>query len=282
MFEQITQFVDDNKSKPFFLYWASPIPHLPLQAPKRWVDYYVEKFGDEEPYVGREPRGGYFPCRYPHATYAAMISYLDENVGKLVQQLKDLGIYDNTIIMFSSDNGPTGFYAPFFNSGGPFRTESGYNKGSVYEGGIRVPMIAKWTGVIEPGTVTEHISSFHDVFPTVAEITGAEVPEEATGISFLPALKGKQQTEHEYVYWEDSGNRGQIAVRIGNMKALAKSLRTSSTLEWELYDIVNDPEQRNEISAEHPEIIAKVNEIVASEHVTSPNKNWQYKVLGDN
>lgn len=281
MLEEITQFVEENKSNPFFLYWATPIPHLPLQAPQKWVDYYVEKFGDEEPYVGRTPRGGYFPSRYPNATYAAMISYMDEQVGKLVEQLKNLGLYENTLILFSSDNGPSGFYTPYFQSGAPFRTESGYNKGTAYEGGIRVPMIASWPGVIERGSVSDHISAFQDVFPTLAEITGAQAPENTTGISFLPALKGKKQKEHEFLYWEYPGGSGQLAVRIGNMKALSKNLRSAKNLEWELFDVSNDPEERTDIAAQHPEVIARVNEIVAREHTLSHNQNWRYKVLGD-
>jgi arylsulfatase len=281
MFHQITRFVDENSNNPFLLYWASPIPHLPLQAPQKWVDYYVEKFGDEEPYINKRGRMGYFSCRYPHATYAAMISYLDENVGKLVAQLKELGIYDNTLIMFSSDNGPLDYYTPNIKSSVPFRAGSEYNKGYVHEGGIRVPMIACWPGVIEPGTVTDHISSFHDVFPTLAEITGADLPDEATGISFLPALQGKKQPKHEYLYWEYPEKDGQLAVRIGDMKAIARNARTSETLEWQLYIIINDPEEREDISGLHPDVIARVNEIVFSEHTKSPNENWQYKALGD-
>ena len=291
IFEQITQFVDENNDNPFFLYWASPIPHAPMQAPQQWVDYYVEKFGDEEPYVGKEGGSSYFPCRYPHATYAAMISYLDENVGKLIQQLKDLGLYDNTIIMFSSDNGSTLYgnhrlydlqrYPLFFDSGGPLRSDPGYNKGSVYEGGIRVPMIVRWPGVVEPGTVSDHISCFDDLFPTLAEITGADLPAEATGISFLPTLQGKKQTEREYLYWEYPQNDGQLAVRIGDMKAIARNAKTSPAPEWQLFNIVTDPQEREDISELHPEVISRVNEIAFSAHTKSPNKNWWFKALGD-
>ena len=124
------------------MYYATPIPHLPLQAPQRWVDYYVEKFGDEDPLA----KAGYYPHRYPRAAYAGMISYLDEQVGELVTKLKELGIYENTLIIFTSDNGPTYLDADtkWFESAKPFQTESGRTKGYVYEGGIRVPMIASW------------------------------------------------------------------------------------------------------------------------------------------
>lgn len=281
MFTEITQFVNENKDNSFFLYWATPLIHLPLQAPEEWVDYYVKKFGDEEPYAGTKGQGGYFPVRYPKATYAAMLSYLDDQVGKLVQQLKDLGLYENTLIMLSSDNGPSGSYTPWFESAAPFRTQSGFIKGELNEGGIREPMIATWPKVIKPGTLSDHISAHYDVMPTLAEITGAEIKAEITGISFLPELTGKKQKEHEYLYWEYPAGGGQLAVRIGHMKALIKNIKASEELKWQVYDLANDPEERNDISSAHPEFIARVNEIVAKEHTKSPNNIWQYKVLGD-
>ena len=142
-------FVDQNKEQPFFLLWTTPLPHVSLQAPERWVNYYVDKFGDEKPYTGNK---GYMPCRYPHATYAAMISYFDEQVGKLVDKLKQEGLYENTLIIFTSDNGPTfngGSDSPWFNSGGLFKSEYGWGKCFVHEGGIRVPAIVSWPGKIK-------------------------------------------------------------------------------------------------------------------------------------
>jgi arylsulfatase A-like enzyme len=281
MFVELTNFVNENKSNPFFLYWATPLIHLPLQAPKEWVDYYVNKFGDEEPYPGTPDRGGYFPVRYPKATYAAMLSYFDDQVGKLVLQLKELGLYENTIIMFSSDNGPIGSYTPWFESAAPFRTEAGYIKGELNEGGIRVPMIVSWPGKINAGSVSHHMSAFYDVMPTLAEISGADTPADIDGISFLPTLLDKEQTKHEFLYWEYPASGGQLAVRIGNLKALIKNLNNSSELNWKVYDLENDPEERNDISASQPDFIKKVNEIVKQEHTVSPNKRWQHKVLGD-
>lgn len=280
MFDAITEFVNDNKNNPFFLYWATPIPHVPLQAPQEWIDYYVDKFGDEEPYLGDM---GYFPCRYPHATYAAMVSYLDNNVGRLVQQLKDLGIYENTLIIFTSDNGPTfngGSDSQWFDSGGPFRSERGYGKGYLYEGGIRVPMIAIWPQVIKPGSVSDHISAFHDVMPTLVDITGSKIPDDACGISFLPALIGKKQKQHEYLYWEFPGYGGQMAVRIGDFKALRKDMHNGN-LEWELYNLKNDLAEMIDVSEKHFEVIAQVEEIVAVEHTVSSNENFRFKALGE-
>jgi arylsulfatase A-like enzyme len=280
MLEEIAGFVDENKNTPFFLYWATTIPHLPLQAPQKWVDHYVQKFGDEEPYVGREGRGGYFPCRYPRATYAGMISYLDEQVGQLVQQLKDLGLYENTLIMFSSDNGPTGPYTPWFESAAPFRTQSGHIKGSLNEGGIRVPMIATWPKVIKAGTSSDHISAAYDLMPTVADIIKAPAPKNISGLSFLPALKGQQQNQHEYLYWEFPSSTGQMAVRMGNLKAIRKNM-DKGNLEWELYDLENDPIEARDISSEHPDMIAKVEEIVSREHTESLYEGFRFRVLGE-
>ncbi len=278
MFTKLTEFVTDNKDHPFFLYWATPIPHAALQAPKKWIDYYVNKFGDEKPYTGDN---GYFPQRYPHAAYAAMISYLDDQVGKLILQLKDLGIYENTLIVFTSDNGPTyngGTDSPWFDSGGPFRSEQGFAKGNLNEGGIRVPMIASWPRKIKSGTISSHISAFWDVLPTFCEIAGIKPPEDADGISFLSELTGKKQKEHEYLYWEFPESGGQQAVIIGNFKALRKNMHKGNA-GFELFDLKNDPGETKNIAGQHPEIIEKVHKIVLAEHQRSANEKWRFKLL---
>jgi arylsulfatase A-like enzyme len=280
MFREIEQFIDENKSTPFFLYWATPIPHLPLQAPQKWVDHYFHKFGDEEPYVGREGRGGYFPCRYPKATYAGMISYLDEQVGQLVRQLKDLGLYENTLIMFSSDNGPIGPYTTWFESAAPFRTQADHIKGHLNEGGIRVPMIATWPKVIKAGSSTDHISAAYDIMPTVADIVKVEAPENISGLSFLPTMKGQQQKQHEFLYWEYPSSTGQMAIRMGNFKAIRKNMMKGN-LKWELYDLEKDPLEARDIAAEHHEVITRVEEIVSREHTESIHEGFRFRVLGE-
>ncbi|WP_205764397.1 arylsulfatase [Arenibacter sp. 6A1] len=269
MFDKITQFVDNHKNKPFFMYWADPIPHAPLQAPKRWVDYYIEKFGDEEPYLGER---SYFPNKNPRAAYAAMVSYLDENVGKLVAQLKKEGIYENTLIMFTSDNGPTfngGTDSPWFNSAEPFRSEYGYGKGFLYEGGIRIPMIASWPGKIKAGTTTDLISAHYDVMATLTDLTGQSTPESTDGISFLPTLLGNEENQklHEFLFWEYPEYGGQVAIRMGDWKVLRRNLKNKKeepTLE--LYNLKDDVREENNVADQYPEILAKAAEIFSREH----------------
>ena len=180
----------------------------------------MNKFGDEKPYTGNKD---YFPCRYPRATYAAMISYWDEQIGGLINKLKELGIYDNTIIIFTSDNGPTfngGSDSFFFDSAKPFKSEWGWGKASLREGGIRVPMIASWPKKIKAGSKSDLICAFWDIMPTFCEIAKVECPT-TDGISFLPELLGKKQNKHDFLYWEFPDSGGQKAVRMGKWKGLS-------------------------------------------------------------
>lgn len=276
MQKEVLAFIEDNKDKPFFMYYATPIPHLPLQAPQRWVDYYVNKFGDEEPLT----KAGYYPHRYPRAAYAGMISYLDEQVGELVSKLKELGIYGNTIIIFTSDNGPTYVDADtkWFESAKPFQTETGRTKGHLYEGGIRVPMIVSWPKKIKPGTETNHISAFWDLMPTLCEISGGEIPKITDGISFLPVLEGREQQSHEYLYWEFAGYGGQQAVRMGNWKAIRKDIKKGN-IEIELYNLDNDIKEENNVAAQNPEIIKQIEAIMKKEHIPADVERFKMEAI---
>lgn len=286
MFEELQGFIIDNdprkQQKPFFMYWATPIPHVPLQAPERWVNYYISKFGNEEPYNGKK---GYFPNQYPRATYAAMVSHMDEQIGMLIKQLKAMDIYNNTIIVFSSDNGPTytgGADSKWFNSGGPFASEYGRGKGFTHEGGIRVPMIATWPGVIPENAKSDHISAFWDVLPTFCEIGGGEVPENIDGISFLPSLIGedKQQKEHDFLYWEFPSYGGQQAVRMGNWKGIRKNI-LKGNLKLELYNLENDIREEHDVAFKYPKIVKKIEEIMRREHEPAENERFKMKQIGD-
>ena len=281
MFSQMISFVEDSGEDPFFLYWASPIPHVALQAPKPWVDYYVKKFGEEEPYVGD---AGYFPSRYPHATYAAMISYLDERIGQLIEKLKEEGKYENTLIIFSSDNGPTfngGTDSPWFQSGGPFKSERGWAKAFLHEGGIRVPMIASWPGQITPGSESDHLSAFWDLLPTLCEAAGASVPEGLDGISYLPELLGTdEQKKHSSLYWEFPASGGQQAVRMDQWKAIRKNIRQGN-LELELYNLEEDLQEQHNVASEHPEIVQKMEEIMEQEHTSPELERFRMEALDE-
>lgn len=276
-------FIERSQEDPFFLYFATPIPHVSLQAPQRWVDYYLEKFGDEEePYIS----GSYVPVRYPNATYAAMISYLDEQVGEIVKKLKELDLYDNTVIMFTSDNGPvsgTGGVDPdYFDSASPFMNTKGKIKGSVYEGGIRVPMIAAWQGHIPAGSRTDHLSAFWDIMPTLSEIAGVEPPEGIDGISFLPVLQGNEgeQEHHEYLYWEYPASGGQQAVRLDHWKAIRRNI-FDGNLEIELYNLENDIREENNVADQNPEVMERMRAIMKQEHSIPVNERFKMKALGD-
>jgi len=256
-------FIRQNKDRPFFLYMPFAIPHLSIQAPEESLAQYKGKIPEEE-YKHR----GYLKHPFPRAGYAAMISHMDRDIGKIMALVEELGLDENTLIMFSSDNGPTygrlgGSDSEFFESAGPFRGL----KGSLYEGGIRVPMVARWPGKIKPGTVTDHISAFWDVLPTVAEITGTKAPDDVNGVSFAPTLLGhpERQKKHEYLYWEFPGYGGQQVVRMGNWKAVRQNIlrrKNKDPLKIELYDLSRDVGETNDVAAEHPDIVAKMRTVM--------------------
>ncbi len=285
MFNALTKFVDRNKKNPFFLYWADPIPHVALQAPKRWVDYYINKFGAEDPYLGKGGNG-YFPNQYPHATYAAMVSYLDENIGKMVQQLKDESIYENTLIIFTSDNGPSyagGADPTYFESAKPFRGEYGRGKGFLYEGGIRVPMIASWPGHIKAGSISDHISIQYDMLPTFAEIAGYQPPKEIDGISLLPTLLSEPgQVEHEFLYWEFPSYTGQVAMRMGDWKLIRRNLLSEKEVPTlELYNLKNDPTEIENVADLHPEILEKAARLFKLERQRPDIEDFQIPLIDE-
>ena len=280
MLEEALGFVRENKESPFFLYFASPIPHVPLQAPEKWVEYYQEKLGPEEPYLGNR---GYFPDRTPRATYAAMVSYLDEQVGDIVSELKKLGLYENTLILFSSDNGPTyngGSDSAYFDSASPFKSEYGWAKGFSTEGGIRVPMIASWEGTIKGGRTSQHVSAFWDVLPTLCELSGASVPSDVDGLSFVPTLLGEPQEPHEFLYWEFPAYEGQQAVRMGDWKALRKGI-FKGNMDLELYNLKTDPREQFDVSKENPNVVAKIEAIMKTEREPAVLERFKIKQLGD-
>jgi arylsulfatase len=273
------RFLDSCRKKPFFLYYASPLPHASMQAASDLVEYYHKKFGDEKPFLG----GSYVPCRYPRATRAAMITLLDSQVGSIIKKLKQEGLYENTIIIFSSDNGSSnegGADCEFFDSNGPFKNEFGWGKGFVYEGGIRMPLIVSWPGKIKEGSKSDMINANWDFLPTVCEITKIKAPKNIDGISYLSTLLGneKEQKKHNYLYWEFPQYGGQQAVRIGKWKGIRMDI-LKGNLKVRLYDLDNDIQEQNDIADEHPEIVKEIQQIMKKEHTRAAVDAFRMKTL---
>lgn len=246
--QEALQFIRNNKDKPFFAMLTYTLPHAELNLPHDSIYHIYEDMFEETPYSG-----GYHDSEKPRASFAAMVSLLDKYVGEVMLELKELGIDDNTIVIFTSDNGPHmegGADPKFFNSSGPLRGI----KRDLYEGGIRVPMIVRYPNKVEAGSSTNHISAFWDIMPTLANLINIELPseEQTDGISFLPTLlnKGKQQ-EHEYLYWEFHEGGGRLALREGDWKMVVLNAKTEE--EVELYNLANDLAETNNLIDEEPD-----------------------------
>ena len=270
MTEKALAFIEQHKSNSFFLYLPYTIPHLSLQLPDEYVNKYKGQF-DERPYYGQK---GYAANRFPLSTYAGMISYLDDQVGIILKKIKSLGLDSNTIVMFSSDNGTT-FSSPvnkdYFNSVSGLRGL----KMELYEGGIRVPFIARWPGKIRAGSIADLVSVQYDVLATLSELTGKKIAN-TDGISFLPTLFGRQQKEvHPHLYFEYPENGGQVAIRMGNWKAVKKNMIKNSSATWELYDLSNDPQEKNNLADLHKELLKEFDAIVKKEHQHPVVNDWE-------
>jgi arylsulfatase A-like enzyme len=263
--DEAVKWLRASAAKPFFLYLPYTIPHVAIQVPDDSLSEYKGKF-PETPYDGKK---GFQPQATPHAAYAAMVTRLDGYVGRIMAQLKELGVDDNTIVFFSSDNGPpkdAGTDPDFFGSAGPFRGL----KTEVYEGGIRAPFLARWPGHIKPGSQSDHVSAFWDMMPTFMEIAGGKAPSNIDGISLLPTLLGKgTQSEHEYMYWEFHEKGGCQALRLGNWKAVRTQIIANAERPIELYDLSTDIGEKNDVAAKHPDVVAKMDKLMREAHVPS-------------
>ncbi|MCE4566702.1 arylsulfatase [Maribellus sp. CM-23] len=277
--KQALKFLEDNKNKPFFMYYPSIIPHAELFAPEEYIAKFRGKFDPEKVYKGVDEgenfrEGPYGSQGESHAAFAAMVDYLDMQVGEIVAKLKDLGVYDNTLIIFTSDNGPHkegGADPDYFDSNGPFK---GYKR-DLYEGGIRVPMIAVWGKKSKAGSKSDHISAFWDVFPTVGELTGAQVPENTDGISFLPTLLGEQQKEHDYLYWEFHEMGGRKAIRKGNWKLVHYKVNKPEETTTELYSLEADPGEENNVATDHPDVVQELEALM--ENARTPSETFPFQ-----
>ena len=252
------KFIRANKDKPFFCYMPVTIPHAAMHAPKNLHDKYRKQFPQFENTTGKYSGPN---VQNPVAAFAAMVEHLDNGVGQVLELLKEIGIDDNTIVMFTSDNGPhkEGGHDPkFFKSSGPLRGI----KRDLYEGGIRVPMIARWPGKIKPNSTTNHISAFWDLLPTCCELADVKTPKGIDGISFVPTLLGKKQKQHKYLYWEFHEQRGKQAVRLGKYKAVRLNVKKNPDGPIELYNLKNDLAERNNIAGKHRNIVKKMRKLM--------------------
>ena len=262
--EDALEFMEKSADSSFFLYLAYTIPHANNE---HWL---IDDHGMEVPDYGI-----YKSKNWPDKQkgLAAMITRMDSDIGRIKMKLEELGISKNTLIVFSSDNGPHaegGNNPEFFNSNGKFRGL----KRDLYEGGIRVPMIVYWPGTIEPGQTSDHISAFWDFLPTACDLAGVEVPKNIDGISFLSELRGKEQKSHDHLYWEFHEQGGKQALRKGDWKLVILNVVNDEEQITELYNLKNDPEEQNDLSDEYPEKVAELKNIVDQEHV--PSKEFPF------
>jgi len=274
MMEQARAFIRGSvrAKQPFFCYIPTAIPHAAMHAPKALHEKWRKVFPQFDKKIGKYGAGGE-PCPdvvNPIAGFAAMMEHLDNEIGALLKLLDELSVDNNTLVMFSSDNGAhkEGGHDPsFWNSSGNLRG----HKRDMHEGGIRAPMLARWPGVITPGTTTAHISGFQDILPTVCELTGQPVPPQNTGISFVPTLRGEagKQRAHEYLYFEFCKGPKQVivsqAVRMGNWKAFRAAGKP-----MEIFDLNADPFEKKDLASKRPELVQKMKAIIKQARVPLP------------
>ena len=274
--EEGLDFIDRNRDKPFFLFWALVTPHAELLVPEDSLQEFKGRW-PETPFVKNGTGGGgesetfgvYASQPTPRAAFAAMITRMDRDVGRILAKIQAAGLDENTIVIFSSDNGPhmeAGADPDFFESSGALTGR----KRDLYEGGIRVPFVARWPGKIKPGSVSDRPSAFWDMLPTMADLAGAESPREIDGVSLKKTLLGSQQKEEDrYLYWEfhERGYTDQ-AVRHGKWKVVRKG----PLQPLELYDLENDIAEKKDVAKSNPEVVADFERFLKT--ARSPSELW--------
>lgn len=257
-------FVRRHKENPFFLYLAYTIPHAFNEGGDA-PDGAGMPVPSDEPYSDED-----WP--QPQKNHAAMITRMDRDMGKLLALLEELGLDEDTIVFFTSDNGPHqegGAIASYFDSNGPTRG----TKRALYDGGIRVPMIVRWPGRVKDGKVSDRVWASWDFLPTAAELAGASAPAGIDGISMLSEILGKrrQQKDHEYLYWEFHEGGFHQAVRMGDWKAI----RFGTKWPVELFNVKKDISEQRNVARQHPDIVAKVEHIFAT--CRTDSEHWPIK-----
>ncbi|HUQ68797.1 MAG TPA: arylsulfatase [Planctomycetaceae bacterium] len=273
MTEDALSWVRGHRDQPFFLYFASTIPHLSLQVPEDSLAEYRGKW-PETPFTNTKH---YSNHDTPRAAYAAMVTRLDRDVGRLLSLLKELKLDENTLVMFGSDNGAvfplSGTDPEFFRSNGSLR---GY-KQQLWEGGIRTPFLARWPGRIKAGTTSDHIGAYWDVLPTLCELAGVTPPADIDGLSFVPTLLARSgQHQHDYLYWEFHGEGGRQAVRFGDWKAVREQVKRDRNSTPELYNLARDPGETTNVAQDNPDLAAKAAALMKAARSPSAEPKWNF------
>lgn len=267
-------FIEERDARPFFLYLNYTVPHAELRAPDESVLPFRGRFPEvpfSNPRADARASGpddaslGFRSQPTPHAAFAGMITRMDRDIGRLIELVEAHGMDRRTLVLFVSDNGPhhvAGGDPEFFKSSDGLRG----GKGSLYEGGIRVPMIARWTGTIPAGRVSDHVWAHWDMLPTLADLAGAAVPPGLDGVSMSPALRGEAQPAQPFLYWEFAGHEFQQAVRMGAWKAVRKDPRGH----LELYDLRSDLGERHDVAASQPEVVSRIESYLLTARTDSP------------
>ena len=266
--EKLLEFVRENRKQSFFAYVPFTIPHAAMHVPEEDHRPWREKWPQFDSKIGKY-KGPL--VTNPIAAFAGMMTRMDRHVGQLLDLLQELGIDENTIVSFTSDNGPhkEGGHDPeFFDSNGALRG----HKRDLYEGGIRVPFVARWPGKIQPGTQCDIPVAMWDVLPTCLEIAGVQTPAEVDGISYLPALLGKtdSQKKHEYLYWAFYERGGKQAVRWKDWKGVRNNVGKDPDSTLELYDLASDLGETNNVAEDHPDVVERLDGYMREAYTPSP------------
>ncbi|MEM9399152.1 MAG: arylsulfatase [Verrucomicrobiota bacterium] len=276
--QEALSYIEKHREGPFFLHLALQIPHASLCAKEEWKDKY-RPILKEELLPPKDKKRGYSYEREPKTTFAAMVSYMDHNMGLLFAKLKDLGISENTLVMFSSDNGAMqegGHQRESFNSSSILRG----GKRDMWEGGIRTPMIAWWPGKIKAASETDHISAFWDISSTVRELAGAESQPDTDGISMVPTLFNQDtQRKHEYLYWEYYGGTGKRAIRKGDWKLIKYDTNINLEPRTELFNLAKDISEQNNLVQQYPEMVSELRKLMEQAH--EPAESDRFKLAAE-
>jgi len=274
--EQTLQFMEKNKDRPFFLFIPTVLPHAELAGidDEHYKKY--ESAFEETPHKGNDygvkaTIAGYASVEKPRATFASMVSRMDAYVGQVLKKLDELGLSDNTIVIFSSDNGAHregGADPAFFRSSGELR---GYKR-DLYEGGVRTPFIVRWPNHVKPNTKSQFAGAFWDVMPTLLEVADAGTARYTDGVSLVPTLTGKssKQKTHPYLYWEFHEDGGKQAVRIGDWKGVLLQVKDRSKQKFELFNLRKDPAEQKDVALQNPKMVSQMKEVMQRAHTPNP------------